>query len=465
MASICNNTTSSSTNTQTLGCLDIYDTSCIRYDGGSLVCTNIPTGTFLNDVLCSINNQLCTLTQDSGLVKVDPSDTNPETLIEKIVAGANIVITGVGSGDNRQLRIDAVLGGQIVDELVRVSATDQSSGYLDDKLVVGPCMYIQKVNPGLNEKLQVFIDWQCALNQLSILPGFCTLVTNCIPNAPTVTCPFILLNNPNISGSTITATWLSSGTSYNVYVDGVLASNMPTSSLTYTSGQLINGSHTVEVVALCNSGTPQRDQQTFLINTTCPVPNQLAAVINGGSAGLAWSLDSNSNNQNQSVQYKLNSAANYSTATSVSPVTTSYAINGLTKNSIYNFQIVNNCSAGGPSPSTPVSAIEFTCPNVTLSSTASTVTFSFVGLGGDIDTYVLTLLDSGGTNVIQTKNITQPFSSTITDTFSGLSANTGYQVQVIVKAAQFNKNCAAQTTTTTSIPACPSISNFTATIN
>lgn len=464
MASICNNTTSPGSN-QSLGCLDIYNTSCIQYDGGNLVCANIPTGTFLNDVLCSINNQLCTLTADSGLVKVDPADTNPETLIEKLVAGANIVITGIGSGDNKQLKIDAILGGQIVDELVRVSATDQSSGFLDDKLIVGPCMYVQKVNPGLNEKLQVFIDWQCALNQLSLLPGFCTLVNNCIPNAPTVTCPFILLNNPNISGSTVTATWLSSGSSYNVYVDGNLAPNMPTSSLTFTSSQLANGSHTLEVVALCSSGTPQRDQQTFLINTTCPVPNQLVALISNGTAGLNWLLDSNSNNQSQSVKYKLNSAQNYTTATSVNPITTTYSISGLNKNSIYNFQVVNNCSTGGPSPSTPVNAIEFTCPTVNLTSTSSTVTFSFVGLGGDIDTYVVTLLDSTGTNIIQTKNIALPFSSTISDSFSGLSATTSYQVQVTVKAGQFSKNCSNQTISTSAIPACPSISNFTATIN
>lgn len=465
MASNCNNTTSSSSSTQTLGCLDTYGTSCVQYDGGNLVCSNIPTGTFLNDVLCSINNQLCTLTENSGLVKVDPSDTNPQTLIEKLVAGANIVLTGMGSGDSKQIRIDAILGGQIVDQLVKASATDQTSGYLDSKLSVAPCLIITKINPGLNEKLQVSIDWQCALNQLSQLPGFCTLVNNCIPNVPTVTCPFILLNSPNINGSVVTATWLSSGASYNVYVDGNLAPNMPTSSLTFTSSQLANGSHTIEVVALCNSGTPQRDQQVFLINTVCPVPNQVTALISGGVANLNWSLDTNSNNQNQIVQYKLNTAANYTTATSVNSITTTYSISGLNKNSIYNFQIVNNCSSGGPSPSTAVNAIEFTCPTVNLTSTSSTVTYSFINLGGSIDTYVVTLLDSTGTNVIQTKNVTQPFSNTITDSFSGLSATTGYQVQVTVKAGQFNKNCAAQTITTSAIPACPSISNFTATIN
>lgn len=465
MSSNCNNSAALTNCNQNLGCLDIYNTSCIQYDGANLACLNISTGSFFNDVLCSVNNIVCTLQDDSGLVKVDSNDTNPGTLSDKLLAGANIVLTGIGNGTNEQIVISAVLGGQIVDQLVKVSATDQTSGYLEDKLVVGPCMYIQKVNPGLSEKLQVFIDWQCALNQLSLLAGFCTVINNCVPTAPTITCPYILLNNPNISGSTLTATWLSSGSTYNVYVDGTLQPNMPTSSLTYTASNLTNGSHTVEVVALCNAGTPQRDSQTFMINTTCPVPNQLTATIVNGSAGLTWSLDSNSNNQNQTVQYKLNTSSSWTTASSVGPITTMYSISGLTSNVVYNFQVINNCSQGGPSPSTPVNAIQFTCPVVSLSTTSSTLTYSFPNLGGSIDTYLITLLDSTGINIIQTKTATLPFSNIVTDTFNGLNGNTSYQVQVTVQSGVYNKVCPAQTTTTTNIPACPSVSNFTATLS
>lgn len=475
MASNCNNVPASNlcqtcatpnlNNGCSVGCLDIYTTSCIQYDGANLVCSNIPTGSFLNDALCSINNLICQLDDNLGLVKVDINDQFPDTLSNKLLAGSNIVLTGIGSGDSKQIRIDAIVGGQIVDQLVKVSAIDQSSGYLDDKLIVGPCMYIQKVNPGLNEKLQVLIDWQCALNQLSQLPGFCTLVNNCIPNVPTITCPYILLNNPSISGSTLTATWLSSGASFNVYIDGTLQPNMPTSSLTYTTSNLSNGSHNVEVVALCNSGTPQRDNQTFLINTACPVPNQLSVGISSGNASISWMLDSNSNNQSQTVQYKLNTASNYSTASSVSSIATSSSITGLQQNRLYNFQIVNNCLTGGPSPSTSVTAIEFTCPNVNLTSTSNSVTYSFVGLNGDIDTYVATLLDSTGINIIQTKQITGPFSPTVGDIFTGLNSNTTYQVKLTVKAGAYSKDCNAQTITTPNIPSCPTASNFIVTLS
>jgi len=473
MASNCNNTTSSnlctscgstSSNNQ-VGCLDIYDTSCIRYDGGNLLCANVASGSFLNDALCSINNELCTLQDNSGLVKVDTSDIHPNTLSDKLVAGANIILTGIGSGDNKQIRIDAILGGQIQDQYVKISSLDQTSGYLADKLITGPCISLQKVNPGLNEKLQITIDWNCVLNQLSQLPGLCTVITNCIPTSPTINCPYILLNNPNVTGSTLTSTWLSSGVSFNVYIDGILQPNMPTSSLTFTKNNLSNGSHTVEVVALCASGTPQRDSQTFLVNTTCPVPSQLSAALSGGNANLTWVLDANSNNGVETVQYKLASVSNWTTNGSLPIGTTSTGITGLNQNRIYNFQIINNCSVGGPSPSTPFSAIEFTCPSVNLTSTSNSITYSFVNLGGDIDTYTLTLFDSTGNNVIQTKTESAPFSSTVTNKFTGLNANTTYQVKVDLKADVFTKSCNAQTITTPSVPSCPTMSNFTATIS
>jgi hypothetical protein len=459
----CNNTPTLVNCNQGFGCLDIYNTSCIQYDGAGLTCLNIPTGGTLNDMLCSVNNIICNLQNDSGLVIVDNNDTNPGTLTQKLVAGANIVLTGIGYGTYEQIRIDAVLGGQIQDQYVKASATDSVAGFLDQKLVVGPCMYIQKVNPGLNESLQVFIDWNCALNQLSQLPGFCTLVNNCIPNLPTVTCPYIILNNPAITGSTMSASWVSSGVSFNVYIDGILQSNMPTSSLSYSASNLTNGSHTVQVVALCQSGTPQTANQTFSINTVCPVPNSVVATIANGTATLAWSLDTNSNNTNQTIQYKLNTASTWTTATTVSPITTNYSISGLNSNAIYNFQIVNNCSTGGPSASTVQNAIQLTCPVVSLTSTNSTIGFSYPNLGGDVSSYTVTLLNSG--TIVQTKTENVPFSSVINDSFSGLTANTAYQVQVTVNAGTFTNACAAQTITTTAIPACPSATNFAVTLS
>lgn len=445
--------------TSTTGCLDIYNTSCVQYDGANLVCANIATGSPLNDAICGINNALCTLQEDSGLVKSNINDPKPGTLIDKLLAGANIVLTGIGSGDDQQIRIDAILGGQIQDQFVKISSIDQTAGYLSDKISTGPCITLQKVNPGLNEKLQLIIDWNCVLNQISQLPGFCTVVNNCIPNAPTITCPYIVLNNPNISGSAITTTWLSSGSSFNVYIDGLLQPNMPTSALTYTSGNLSNGSHTVEVVALCNSGTPQRDSQTFSINTTCPVPNQLTVGITGGNASLSWNLDSNVNNGPMTVQYKFSTVTGWTTATTLPSGSTSYAITGLNQNKIYNFQIINNCPSGGPSPSTVFSTIEFTCPTVNLTFDSSSISYSFVGVNGDIDTYVATLFDSTGSTVIQTKTISAPFASTVIGTFSGLNASTQYQVKLTEKALTFSKDCNSQTVTTAAVPTCPTVSN------
>lgn len=472
MASECNNTNNICQPCNTLvndpcnaGCLDIYNTSCIQYDGPNLACLGFTTGDYLNADLCNLNNLFCTVQDTIGKIQVDVNDTCPGALTDKLVAGANIVFTGIGSGCNKQLKIDAVLGGIIVDELVKVSPTDTVAGYLDDKIVFGPCVYAQKINPGLNEKYQILIDWQCALNQLSLLPGFCTVINNCVtPNSP-MTCPYIVVNSPSIAGSAATFTWLSSGANYNVYVDGVLQSNMPTTQLTYTTNTLVNGSHTFEVVALCNGGTPNRDTQTFLINTNCPVPNQLNVGLLNGTASLTWSLDANSNNQNQQVQYKLSTASNWTTAVVLQPTSTSYVITGLNQNKIYNFQVVNNCGAGGPSPSVVQSAVELTCPTVNLTSTSTSITYSFVNLGGDVTSYVMNLYDSTGTNLIQSKTESAPFAATVINTFNGLNPNTGYNVIVTTNAGTFNKVCSAQLITTPNTPSCPSVTGFTVTIS
>lgn len=461
---LCSSCGTSGTGNQN-GCLDIYDTSCIRYDGGNLLCAQVASGTFLNDALCSINNQLCEIQADSGLVKVDSTDQHADTLIEKLVAGANIILTGIGSGDSKQIRIDSVLGGQIQDQYVKISSLDQAAGYLGDKLITGPGISLQKVNPGLNEKLQITVDWNYVLNQISQLPGFCTLVNACIPSAPTITCPYVVLNNPNVVGSTLTSTWLSSGISFNVYIDGILQPNMPTSSLTYTLGNLSNGSHTIEIVAVCASGTPQRDSQTFLVNTSCPIPSQLSVALSGGSANLTWILDSNSNNGPLTVQHKLASVSNWSTDTSVPVGTITAGVTGLNQNRIYNFQVINNCSFGGPSPSTPFNVIELTCPTVNLTSTSNSVSYSFVSLGGDIDSYTIALFDSTGNNLIQTKTESVPFSSTITNSFSGLTPNTSYQAKVTVAAGTFTKVCNPQTITTPNVPTCPTLSGLSVTVS
>lgn len=471
MTSDCNNTTpkplcgtctSTPITTCGGGCLDTYDTSCIQYDGVNLSCLGVNTGAFLNDVLCTLNNDLCLLQANSGLVKVDETDDNPGTLIDKLVAGANIILTGIGTGDSKQIRIDAVDGGVIIDQMVKASATDQTSGFLDAKLAAGECIIIQKVNPGLNEKLQLSIDWNCVFNKLSALPQFCNTIVNCIPAAPTSTCPSILLVNPSISGSVATVSWASSGTSFNVYIDGVIQPGMPTASLTYTTSALANGSHTVDVIANCNSGTPNKDTQTFLINTVCPVPNQLVATLLSGTASLNWVLDANANNISQDVQYKLSTSPTWITATSVSAITTSYNITGLNSNKIYNFRVVNNCAISGPSPSTAQTIVELTCPTVSLTApNSATINYSFASLGGDIDNYTVELFDSAGTTLIQSKNQPGPFGATISNGFSGLTGNTTYKVKVTVHATTFNKVCGIQTITTPNTPACPAVSNVT----
>lgn len=465
-SNLCNSCTNTLVNSPCeTGCLDIYNTSCIQYDGVSLSCLSVNSGDYLNSVLCSINNQLCTVQSSAGKVAVDGNDTGPDFLANKLVAGANIVISGIGSGPSEQLVISAVLGGQIIDQFVKVSATDQAGGFLADKISFGPCLYATKLNPGFNETYQISIDFQCVLNQLVALPAWTTAVNSVITPGVPMTCPYIFLNNPTISGTSATFTWSSNGVNYNVSVDGVIQPGMPTTTTTYTSTPLTNGSHTVTVTPICNGGTPNSASQTFLINTVCPVPNGLSVGITGGTASLTWSLTSSANNINQTVQYKPTTSSTWITAIVAPPLTTSYAIAGLLTNKLYDFQIINNCSTGGPSPSTAQTTIQFTCPNVSLTSTSSSISYSFANLGGDISSYTMNLYDTTGLVLVQSKTEAGPFASSINNTFSGLNPNTNYKLQVIVNAGVYNSTCAQQSISTTNAPACPSITNLNGTVS
>src|SRR5690349_11625367 len=103
----------------TLGCLDIYDTSCINYNGLPLNCFGVTeTNVNINSLLEAAHSKVCTLIQNSGFVKVDSGDSYPKSLIDKLEAGANIILTGTGTGQNKKIRIDAILGGLQVDEKV-----------------------------------------------------------------------------------------------------------------------------------------------------------------------------------------------------------------------------------------------------------------------------------------------------------------------------------------------------------
>lgn len=186
------------------------------------------------------------------------------------------------------------------------------------------------------------------------------------------------------------------------------------------------------------------------------------------SALLTWTAPGGSNSVSQDVQYKLASSSTWTTFENVGPTIATSTVTGLSNNLLYNFRINNVCSVGGTSSSTPTEQINLTCPSATVTNTYNSVSFSFSHLGGSISSYVVELMDSTGTSVIGTKNITSP-SGTVADTFStGVSASTTYQVRITVNAAgttTHTKVCSLISTTTPAAPTCNAPTGVTAVIS
>ena len=169
---------------------------------------------------------------------------------------------------------------------------------------------------------------------------------------------------------------------------------------------------------------------------------------------INWSSGAGSNTQD--IQYKLSSASTWITQGSVSGVTVTYTISGLSDNVLYDFRVVSNCSSGTSVNSVSLSQINILCPTVTASTTTSTVVYSFPAIGGSVSSYTVDLLNSAGTTVVNTL-------TTVSGTFTGLAEGTNYKIRVTAVAGSFSKVCNLSSATTTITPVCnaPTITTVT----
>lgn len=179
---------------------------------------------------------------------------------------------------------------------------------------------------------------------------------------------------------------------------------------------------------------------------------------------LNWTPAGGLNSTGQQVQYKQASSATWITAATLGASANTYTINSLLDNVIYDFQIVNLCTYGGPTTGTSFQTINIICPTVQSTPTHNSVSFSFPDLGGSVTEYRVDLLNAAGTTIIAFKNITS-LGVTIADNFAGLDPVTNYQLRVTVTAGAFSRQCPLVPFSTTAVPTCDAPSNLTATIN
>jgi hypothetical protein len=179
---------------------------------------------------------------------------------------------------------------------------------------------------------------------------------------------------------------------------------------------------------------------------------------------LNWTPAGGLNSTGQQVQYKQSTSSTWITAATLSASANTYTITSLLDNVIYDFQIVNLCTFGGPTSGASFQTISLTCPTVSTTPTYNSVSFNFPNLGGSITEYRVDLMDAPGTSILAFKTITAS-GTTISDTFLGLSYSTNYQLRVTVKANTYTKQCPLVPFTTDNLPTCDAPTSLSVTIS
>ncbi|MBL7951859.1 MAG: fibronectin type III domain-containing protein [Flavobacteriales bacterium] len=221
--------------------------------------------------------------------------------------------------------------------------------------------------------------------------------------------------------------------------------------------------------------------------TTCGVPGGLASSsVTTSSASVSWSAATGAVSYN--LQYKLSSV---STWTTVNTTATSYALNGLSASTSYNFQVSTVCSSSSSAYSTAASfttlatgcadalepnnstsaAATVTLPlsmNALVSSATDADYYSFtlastsnisVGLSNLAADYDLRLLNSSGTQLASSAN-----GSTTAETISYSNAAAGtYYIHAFGYNGAFSATqCYALTASATTVASCGTPSGLTA---
>jgi len=168
---------------------------------------------------------------------------------------------------------------------------------------------------------------------------------------------------------------------------------------------------------------------------------------------LNWTVGAGATSQN--VQYKLASASTWITFSTVTGTAVTETVTGLSDNLTYDFKIISNCNGGTAGSSAIIKQINIICPTVTTTLTSTSISYSFPEIGGSVGSYSVKLFNSAGTSELSSQTPTG--TTTLTGTFTALTASTSYKIRVVPTAGTITKTDCAFTTATTSAPAVCSV--------
>ncbi|MBP6531987.1 MAG: fibronectin type III domain-containing protein [Bacteroidia bacterium] len=291
------------------------------------------------------------------------------------------------------------------------------------------------------------------------------LLTSLGCQAPSTTCGTPSGNATSsitTTGATLSWTAVSGATSYNVQyklASAATYTSVSTASTSYALTGLASGTaYNWMVNAVCASGTSSNSTVSNFTTTavaTCGTPtgNATSSITTTG-ATLSWTAVSGATSYN--VQYKLASAATY---TSVSTASTSYALTGLASGTAYNWRVNAVCASGTSANSTVLNftttaAVSCGTPTGLTSSSITTtgVTLGWTAVSGATSYNVQYRLSSSATWTTTT-------STTNSKNLIGLVSASAYtfQVQAVCASGSSAYSTTATFTTLTSTSTCSDI--------
>ncbi len=291
------------------------------------------------------------------------------------------------------------------------------------------------------------------------------LLTSLGCQAPSTTCGTPTGNATSsitTTGATLSWSAVSGATSYNVQYKLASAStytSVSTASTSYALTGLASGTaYNWMVNAVCASGTSSNSTVSNFTTTavaTCGTPsgNATSSITTTG-ATFSWTAVSGATSYN--VQYKLASAATY---TSVSTASTSYALTGLASGTAYNWRVSAVCASGTSANSTVLnftttSVVSCGTPTGLTSSSITTtgVTLGWTAVSGATSYNVQYRLSSSGTWTTTT-------STTNSKNLIGLTSASAYtfQIQTVCASGSSAYSSTATFTTLTSTSTCSDI--------
>lgn len=167
----------------------------------------------------------------------------------------------------------------------------------------------------------------------------------------------------------------------------------------------------------------------------------------------------------QTIQFKPHNISTWITYTTVGPTINTIGVTGLNYNTLYDFQIVNNCPTGSTTDLMGQSYV-IQCVGLVITPSSTTATVQFFNLGGTIDTYTVNLLNAGASSILQTNTLVAPFPASISTVFTGLTPLTTYNIQVIPSTYGIqNTTCVTTSFQTSNTPTCPAPVGLTVTFS